>query len=126
MSEQLAVINNVATRTNLPGSAYAEACLDDEFERVINFYVGSIDIRYDRFVAAGTAHSNQMDYLTLAVESIMLDRFCEQSGHINFWDLREELSVDTKYLASFEPARANFLASLALDTKRWPAKPETR
>jgi hypothetical protein len=125
MAEHLAVVRNVTPRTNLPGSAYAEAVIDDEFAQVINFYVGCIDVRYDRFVAAGTAHSNQMDYLTLAVESIMLDRFCDQSGHLNFWDLREELSVDTKYLASFEPARANFLASLALDTKRWPSHPET-
>jgi hypothetical protein len=126
MSEQLAVAHTAPLHRNLPGSAYAEDVIDEDLERVINFYVGSIDVRYDRLVAAGIAHTNHMDYLTLDVETTLVDRFCEQFGHINFWDVRQELFVDKKYLKPFESAKANFLANLALETKRWPSKPEAR
>jgi hypothetical protein len=128
MSEQLAVIQNVTPRKNLPGSAYAEAVIDDEFIEVINKYVNKIDDRYDQFVAAGTAHSNQIDYLTFSVEAILLERFCYQFGHINFRDVRQELARkdDTECLAPFvKSAQANFLANLALEAKRWPERPES-
>jgi hypothetical protein len=126
MAEQLPVVHTASLHKNLPGSVYAEAIIDEEFGRVINLYVSSIDVRYDRLVAAGIAHTNHMDYLTLDVETTLVDRFCEQFGHINFWDVRQELFVDKKYFKPFESAKANFLASLALETKRWPSKPEAR
>jgi hypothetical protein len=112
---QLQVIEAVKQRANLPGSTYAEAVIDNDFQRVIEKYRAFIDRRYDEFIAKGHANGDRNDYLALELEDGMLRRFVKQGGYLNFWDFRHEAEAkNPRYKLVVDPAQACFLANLSL------------